>query len=113
TETEAKSLVSGNFSEQTLSLKVRIEMDIWLNFLIEEAKREPVKLLAKARHHSKDEQANTALKSLVGYVMQYYLQQQRVEFVGQNVLAFDSNFADSLVEFLEDYVARQKQLGSA
>lgn len=109
-ESDSKSLVPANFADSTLPLQVRVEVDIWLNFLIEEAKREPIKLLETARHHSEPKQANTALKSLIGYVMQDYLQLHHIDFIGQNVLSFASNFSDSLIDYLSDFVAQQKHL---
>lgn len=112
---DSKSLVPGNFSNSALPLKTRLEMDMWLKFVIGEAQKQPHKVLNKIQILFEDgsKQASQPLKNLISYIIQDYLQQQKQEFIGQNILAFANNFSDSLVEYLTDYTKDQKQVSGA
>lgn len=108
------SLVPGNFSNSSLPLKIRLEMDAWLQFLINQSILQPKKILQTIQDENPNtkNQAKTAIKGLISYVIQDYLQFHRQEFNGQNIVIFANNFADSMAEYLNDYLKHQKQLFS-
>ncbi|MBP7819436.1 hypothetical protein KA036_01200 [Candidatus Gracilibacteria bacterium] len=110
------ALVPANFStDAVLPLKIRIEVDIWLKFLITTAVSELVLVLNRIREDEAGtagaNYASTPLKNLISFTLQDYLELNKQTYQGGNIVSFVGNFSDSLVEYLSDQVKGQKQLG--
>jgi len=109
-DVDEKQLVHTKFSNQTLPIHIRVNLDSWIKTINNAAFLKPWRNLTSISDLKDSSKAKKEFSNLISYVAQSYMQKENQEFLGENVIKFSKAFSSNLLERLDKHVKSTKEI---
>lgn len=109
-EQQQALIVSNNIGTQNLPVHIRFNLDIWIKSINKTVFDKPIQNHRAIYHPYNSTHCIAAMKNLISFMAQDYMQRQNVPFNGQNIISFVNVFVENLAERLQKQIESTQKL---
>ena len=109
-EQQQALIVSNNLGAQNLPIHVRFNLDIWIKSINKTVFEKPAQNHKAIYNPYTSKQCIAAMKNLISFMAQDYMQREQVPFNAQNIISFVDVFIENLAERLEKQIQSTQKL---
>ncbi len=109
-EQQQSLIVANNLGAQGLPIHVRVNLDFWIKSINKTVFEKPVQNNRAIHHKDTSFYCIAAMKNLISFMAQDYMQRERVPFNAQNIISFVDVFIENLAERLQKQIQSTQKL---